>query len=253
MRKIIIAGNWKMNKKLNEAVDLVKEINEKATSSANLESVLIFPSFPYISSLKSIIDKEFIHLGAQNLSAEEKGAYTGEVSAEMIKSLGIDFVLIGHSERRQYFAEDHELLKRKLNVSLAHDLTPVFCCGESLEDRQAGRQSEIILKQLTESVFHLEVEEMQKVIIAYEPVWAIGTGLTATIEQADEMHEFIRKSLKDKYGEALAEQTHILYGGSCNSGNSKELFSSEHVDGGLIGGASLKADEFLTIISNVYG
>jgi len=253
MRKIVVAGNWKMNKTLDEAIELVKEINQKAMPSENLKSVLIFPSFPFISALKTVIDKDFIHLGAQNVWAEEKGAFTGEVSAGMIKSLGVDHVLIGHSERRQYFGEDHELLKRKLNISLANGLIPVFCCGESLGERQAGNQNEVIMKQLSESLFHLNSEAMEKVIIAYEPVWAIGTGLTATIEQADEMHSFIRKSLAEKYGNNLADNTYILYGGSCNSENSRSLFLNQHVDGGLIGGASLKADEFLTIISNVNG
>jgi triosephosphate isomerase len=249
MRKIIVAGNWKMNKLLNDATSLYNAIVDGAVSASRLDRVLIFPPYPFIYPLKLQIGKEFIHLGSQNIASEASGAYTGEVSASMIKSMGVNYTLVGHSERRTYFGDSNDILRKKVDLALLEGLIPIFCCGESLAERRAEIQEKIIEEQLKASLFHLEAKLMQGVIIAYEPVWAIGTGETATTEQAEQMHAFIRKLVLEKYGSEMAENTSILYGGSCNAGNAKELFSCENVDGGLIGGASLKADEFLKIIS----
>ena len=249
MRKIIVAGNWKMNNNLEEAKELFGSIVADAGHSKNLEKVLVFPPYPYLLPLKDMNSKDFIHLGSQNIADENKGAYTGEVSAGMIKSLGINYTLIGHSERRLYYGENGDILKKKIDMALSAGLTPVFCCGESLEERKKNIQEDVIEHQMEDALGHLDDEGMKKIIIAYEPVWAIGTGETATSEQAESMHAFIRSVIHANYGESIAENMHILYGGSCNAGNAKELFSCENVDGGLIGGASLKADEFLKIIS----
>lgn len=251
MRKIIVAGNWKMNTSRNEARELFIAIQAKAEKSKNLESVLIFPPFPFLTDLKNLKNKSFIDLGSQNIAYEAKGALTGEVSAGMIKSIDINYTLIGHSERRQYFLESPEMLKRKVDLALENDLKVVFCCGELLQERKEGRQNEVIYSQIRDSLFHLDAPSMKKIIIAYEPVWAIGTGETASPSQAEEMHAFIRDNISTKFGKEISDNLHILYGGSCTSVNAKELFSLEHVDGGLIGGASLKADEFLKIIALV--
>lgn len=251
MRKIIVAGNWKMNTSRKEAKELFLAIQENAEKSKNLESVLIFPPFPFLSELKDLRKKMFIDVGSQNIASESKGAFTGEVSAAMIKSTDINYTLIGHSERRQYFFESPEILKRKVDLALENDLKVIFCCGELLQERKEGRQNDVIYSQIKESLFHLDVSSMSNIIIAYEPVWAIGTGETATSSQAEEMHAFIREKIFSKYGKEVSDEMHILYGGSCNSANAKELFTLKNVDGGLIGGASLKADEFLKIISLV--
>lgn len=251
MRKIIVAGNWKMNTSRIGAKELFLAIQEGAEKSENLEGVLIFPPFPFLSELKSLKVKSFVGLGSQNISSESKGAFTGEVSAEMIKSLDINYTLIGHSERRQYFLENSEILRRKVDRALENELKVIFCCGELLQERKEGRQNDVIYSQIKESLFHLEASSMKNIIIAYEPVWAIGTGETATSSQAEEMHAFIREKISSQFGKEISDNLHILYGGSCNSANAKELFSLENVDGGLIGGASLKADEFLKIISVV--
>jgi len=251
MRKIIVAGNWKMNLDYEEAKAHYATIVEGAQHTDRLNKVLLFPPYPYLLPLSQIAQKDFIHLGAQNIASESGGAYTGEVSTSMIKSLGINYTLIGHSERRIYFNENDELLKKKVNLALENELIPIFCCGESLEERKSDRQEEIIEKQLSNSLFHLKESQVSELILAYEPVWAIGTGETATALQAEEMHTFIRNLITEKYGFSTGESMHILYGGSCNSANSVELFGMENVDGGLIGGASLNADEFLQIIAQL--
>ncbi len=253
MRKIIVAGNWKMNKDLQEAMDLYSDIVDSAQNSDQLERILIFPPFPFLHPLRMINTDDFIQLGSQNIAANDSGAFTGEVSAGMIKSLGVDFTLIGHSERRSIFGETDEILKKKVDLAVEKNLNIVFCCGEQLEERKSGREEAVIYDQLKNSLFHLGADDMKNVIIAYEPVWAIGTGETATSDQAESMHAFIRGLLSEQYGQEIAQNTHILYGGSCNSGNSVELFGRENVDGGLIGGASLKSEEFLKIIAQLNG
>jgi triosephosphate isomerase len=249
MRKIIIAGNWKMNKTWAEALALFDLIHEGASNPEKLDRILLFPPYPYLLTLYEKLDQSHIFLGAQNISDKEQGAYTGEVSAAMIQSMGISYTLIGHSERRQYFGEDDAILKMKVDQAQKHNLLPVFCCGEQLEDRKKGNQNNIIESQISNALFHLDKNRMSEVIIAYEPVWAIGTGETASIDQAEDMHAFIRQLVASKFGDQLAQELRILYGGSCNSGNAKELFSCENVDGGLIGGASIVTEEFLKIIS----
>ncbi|MEQ8324540.1 MAG: triose-phosphate isomerase [Vicingaceae bacterium] len=250
MRKKIVAGNWKMNLNYHEAIELFKSIKGGLERNLNLQSILLFPAYPFLDKLLEMNDLDYLHIGAQNVSSEQRGAFTGEVSAEMLSSMNVQYSLIGHSERRHFFKENHELLKNKVNQALSHNINPVFCCGESQEDRQTSNHEEIIERQLMESLFHTEVNDFRKCIIAYEPVWAIGTGQTASPEQAEEMHVFIRQLIAKKYGTSVSENTLILYGGSCNAANSEELFSLPNVDGGLIGGASLKAGEFLTILSN---
>jgi triosephosphate isomerase len=210
--------------------------------------VVLFPSFLYLTDVLNSNSGEYVQVGAQNCSAFENGAYTGEVSANQLSSTGVSYVIIGHSERREYFAETNEVLKEKVKLALSKELIPVFCCGEPLKVRNENKQQEYVLKQLEESLFNLTAEEISKVIIAYEPIWAIGTGLNATAAQAQEMHSFIRRQLALKYSEKLASTVRILYGGSCKPDNAKELFSCADVDGGLIGGASLKANDFLAII-----
>jgi len=253
MRKIIVAGNWKMNLNFEEAKSLFMALNQADLSQNRLEKVLIFPPYPYLKPLLDMKDNEVIQVGAQNISSQEKGAFTGEVSANMLSSIGIKYTLVGHSERRALSGDTHELLKEKVNRALESGLIPVFCCGETLDQRENGSFKQVIENQLQESLFHLSNDDVSKVIIAYEPVWAIGTGKTASTAQAEEMHEFIRGVFSSIYGAELGEKLHILYGGSCNAANSSELFSSENVDGGLIGGASLKIDEFTEIISNLNG
>ncbi len=251
MRKKIVAGNWKMNKLYSEAVELVDEITialKDDTKSDEIVKVLI-PSFPYLRKVaRHSHGIPNLFTGAQNCAYEEAGAYTGEVSAGMIKSLGGTYVIIGHSERRSYFHETNEELKRKVNIVLGQSLTPIFCIGESHEKRHAKEHFAVVEKQISDSLFHLIAADFKKVVLAYEPVWAIGTGLTATSQQAQEMHLFIRTLVEKKYGKEVATSLSILYGGSCNSKNATELFACPDVDGGLIGGASLTAKDFVTII-----
>ncbi len=251
MRKKIVAGNWKMNTDLAQGIALATEINRLVVIEKLKDStgVIIAPPFTHLSEIKKVIDTDRICLTAQNCAAEAKSAYTGEVSAEMLKSLGCQAVIIGHSERRSYYKEDNEILLKKTKQVLANDMKTVFCCGELLAEREANIQFDVVKKQLDETIFTLTKEEFAKIIIAYEPVWAIGTGKTASAAQAQEIHQFIRKLVADKFGSEVAEATRILYGGSCNGANAKELFSNPDVDGGLIGGASLKAGEFMTIIN----
>lgn len=248
-RKKIVAGNWKMNKTLEESVELAKAVAVGKVPS-RVDLVLCVPFVNMQSVQKVIAKKKKIHLGAQNMHQEVKGAYTGEISADMLLAVGANHVIIGHSERRQYFNESDELLAQKVNTALGKDLTPIFCCGESLEIRQAGSHVKFVEEQLKNSLFHLSESDFAKIVIAYEPIWAIGTGLTASPEQAQEMHAAIRKYIKKQYGNDIAKNCSILYGGSCNAKNAKELFSQRDVDGGLIGGASLIADDFITIANS---
>jgi triosephosphate isomerase (TIM) len=248
-RKKIVAGNWKMNKTFEEANALASEVLGMVNDEVqgDVKVVLCVP-FPYLSSIKNIIGNNArISVAAQNCSEHAAGAYTGEVAAPMLKSMNISYVILGHSERRQYFGEDGKLLAKKTDIALANALTPIFCCGEPLEVRERNEHELLVKKQVEESLFHLSGEALQKVVIAYEPVWAIGTGKTATAQQAQDMHAVIRKHLSSKYGAEVAESITILYGGSVNAGNAKELFACADVDGGLVGGASLKSREFTDI------
>jgi triosephosphate isomerase len=249
MRKHIVAGNWKMNKTFNEADDLVNELMEKLESTELDPNTLVVvcPPFPYLEMTSDYSDDSYFMVGAQNVSDQESGAYTGEVSAAMLESMEIDYCIVGHSERRAYYGETDEIVARKVDQLLKHNLRPIVCCGEVLEEREGNRQFDVVKKQITDGLFHLSADEFSNVVIAYEPVWAIGTGKTATPDQAQEMHAFIRNLIAEKYGDEVAENTSILYGGSCKPSNAKELFANKDVDGGLIGGASLKADDFLAI------
>lgn len=249
MRKNIVAGNWKMNKSLQEGIDLAKAINEKLTNTKPNCEVILIPPYIHLANIAQIIKGTNIKLGAQNCSDKASGAFTGEVSAAMIKSTGATHVLIGHSERRQYFGEKGLLLTNKINEALANDLTPIFCFGEMLEDRETGNHFDVVKQQLADSVFDFDSDTFSKLVLAYEPVWAIGTGKTATVEQAEEIHAFVRNTIAEKYNGKIAEDMTILYGGSCKASNAKELFSNPDVDGGLIGGASLQADDFIGIVS----
>ena len=246
MRKKIVAGNWKMNNNLQEGLDLAKELQQVLTGKKINCEVVICTPFIHLASIAKEITA--IGLGAQNCADKASGAYTGEVSAAMIASTGALYVILGHSERRMYYGETNVGLKEKLMLALANRLTPIFCIGEVLTEREAGKQNEIVETQIRESLFHLSSEDFSRIVLAYEPVWAIGTGVTATSGQAQEMHAFIRKIIADKYGCAIAEEISILYGGSCNASNAEELFANPDVDGGLIGGASLSVDKFLPII-----
>ena len=248
MRKNIVAGNWKMNKNLQEGVALAKELNEALKGKTVNCDVVIGTPFIHLASVAQAVDTAKIGVAAQNCADKESGAYTGEVSAAMVASTGARYVILGHSERRAYYHETPEILKEKVKLALANGLTPIFCIGEVLEERESGRHFDVVKSQIKESLFDLSGEDFGKLVLAYEPVWAIGTGKTATAAQAQEMHAFIRKTLTEKYGESVAQNTSILYGGSCNASNAKELFSNPDVDGGLIGGASLGVDKFMPII-----
>lgn len=248
MRKKIVAGNWKMNLKILDALELIQSIDKHVDFDPPNE-VIIFPPATYLDMAMEHITKG-LSVGAQNCHHERSGAYTGEVSAEMIASIGAEYVLVGHSERRLYFNEDNQLLAKKVNAALSVDLIPIYCCGESLEQRESNQFFELIEQQISESLFHLNEEEFKKVVIAYEPVWAIGTGKTATANQAQEVHTFIRQLISKKYDSQLADSISILYGGSCKPSNAKELFAQADIDGGLIGGASLNADDFIQIVNS---
>ncbi len=252
MRQKIVAGNWKMNKTLDEASSLVAEIMGMVADEVKGNVKVIFCTpFPYLLPIKNQLgNNSRIVVGAQNCSEHESGAYTGETSAQMLKSMQIPYVIIGHSERRQYFGENGSLLAKKVDIALKHGLTPIFCCGEPLEVRERNEHEALVKKQVEESLFHLEATALQKVVIAYEPVWAIGTGKTASSQQAQDMHAVIRKHLAAKYSQSIADTILILYGGSVNAANAKELFSCPDVDGGLVGGASLKSREFTEIIKS---
>ena len=248
MRKKIVAGNWKMNETLQEGVALAKEINDALKADKPNCDVVICTPFIHLASVADVLDKELVKLGAENCADKEKGAYTGEVSAAMVKSTGAEYVILGHSERRQYYGETAEILKEKVELALANGLKIIFCCGETLEEREANKQNEVVKAELEGSVFHLSAEAWKNIILAYEPIWAIGTGKTATSDQAEEMLAYIRSIVAEKYGKDAASETSILYGGSCKASNAPELFSKHNIDGGLIGGASLKAADFKGII-----
>jgi len=249
MRKNIVAGNWKMNNSLQEGLSLAKDLQQALNGKKVNCDVVICTPFIHLAPIAQEITT--IGLGAQNCADKVSGAYTGEVSAGMIASTGTKYVIIGHSERRAYYGETNSILKEKVMLALSNHLTPIFCVGEVLAERNAGKQNEVVETQIRESLFHLSAAEFGKIVLAYEPVWAIGTGVTATSDQAQEMHAFIRKTLSGKYGAAVADSTSILYGGSCNASNAKELFANPDVDGGLIGGASLSVDKFLPIVEAI--
>jgi len=248
MRKQIVAGNWKMNLDYNEGISLFSEIVNmvKDERKGNQLAVICAP-FVHLNSLAKLGGND-VKIGAQNIHDKESGAYTGEISAKMIKSVGVEYVIIGHSERRQYQAESDELLAAKTKTALAHGLTTIFCIGETLDERENGSYYEVLKKQLVEGVFSLSDNDFSRIVIAYEPVWAIGTGLTASPEQAQDIHAFIRSEIEANYGFNIADDTTILYGGSCNPGNAASLFAQKDIDGGLIGGASLKSRDFTDII-----
>lgn len=248
MRKKIVAGNWKMNENLQEGVALAKEINETLKADKPNCGVIICTPFIHLASVAQVLDQDIVALGAENCADKEKGAYTGEVSAAMVKSTGAQYVILGHSERRQYYNETPEILKEKVDLALANGLKVIFCCGETLEEREANKQNEVVKAELDGSVFHLNTDAWKNIVLAYEPIWAIGTGKTATADQAEEMLAYIRSIVADKYGKDAAEDTTILYGGSCKPANASELFAKPDIDGGLIGGASLKAADFKGII-----
>ena len=247
MRKNIVAGNWKMNTTVSEGVKLATEVNEALNGVDAKCEVIICVPFTHLTSCKAVCGEK-LHLGAENCADKEKGAFTGEVSASMVASTGADYVILGHSERRAYYGETVEILEEKTKLALANGLKVIFCIGEVLEEREAGKQNEVVKAQL-ESVFSLSAEDFGKIVLAYEPVWAIGTGKTATDDQAEEIHAYIRSLIAEKYGEQVAEDTTILYGGSCNPSNANALFAKPNVDGGLIGGASLKAESFMGIVT----
>ncbi len=244
-RKPVVAGNWKMNTSKEEANQLSTEIISQVNNAQ--AEVLLFPPFVYLSELGQK-QNDYVAIGAQNFHPETKGAFTGEISLSMLESIGIRYVLIGHSERRTIFNESDDFLAKKVDRALLSNFSPVFCCGEPLSVRETGNPMEFVNNQLTDSLFHLQADQAQRLILAYEPIWAIGTGLTASPQQAQEMHASIRQHLAKKWGEQTAHSIRILYGGSVKPANAKELFSQPDVDGGLVGGASLKADSFMEII-----
>lgn len=247
IRRKIVAGNWKMNLTQSEAAKLAAEVCKDGVHYPC--QVILIPSFPYLAGVKQALTGSTVQIGAQNCSSKENGALTGEVSAAQLQSVGIEFVIIGHSERREQFGESNAVLKDKLTLALKYRLKPIFCCGEPLKVRERGNEQQYVEQQLEESLFPFSQAELEQLVIAYEPIWAIGTGLNATAEQAQQMHVFIRGLVQGKYGSSAAQQLHILYGGSCKPSNAKELFSCPDVDGGLIGGASLVAKDFLAIIA----
>ncbi len=252
MRKKIIAGNWKMNTCLKKGQELAEKINLYAKSNTNIYAgIILGVPFTHLYKIVNTVDLTKISVAAQNCASEESGAYTGEVSAGMIKSTGANYIIIGHSERRQFFSETDEIIAKKINLCIKNELFPIFCCGESLQERNESKHFEVVEKQINTGIFHLDKFNIEQVIIAYEPVWAIGTGVNASPGQAQEMHEYIRKITSEKYSKAIADKIPVLYGGSVKPDNAGELFKQPDIDGGLIGGASLKADDFIEIIKVV--
>lgn len=245
MRKNIVAGNWKMNTLPTEGALLAKDIVEKFKLS-NVE-LIIAPPFTHIDAIDRVISGSKVKLASQNIAKENFGAYTGEIAGEMLKALNVEYSLIGHSERRAYYGESNDVLFNKTQKAIALDIQPIFCIGENLEERESEVYFNVIKAQLEEGLFKLDVEDFSKVIIAYEPVWAIGTGVTASPEQAQEIHAYIRGLVKDQYNESIADDLSILYGGSCNAKNAKAIFAKKDIDGGLIGGAALKSEDFIKI------
>lgn len=248
MRKKIVAGNWKMNNDLSETETLISEL--KAQNKVGDVEVMIAPSFTNLWQAFNTLKENTIEVIAQNMHFAESGAYTGEVSASMLKSLGIKTVILGHSERRAYFNETDEILVKKVDAALKNEFRVIFCFGEELNDRKSGNQENIVENQIKNALFHLDASAFKNIVLAYEPVWAIGTGETASPEQAQDMHAFIRKTVADKYGNEAADNVSILYGGSCKPSNAKEIFSKPDVDGGLIGGAALNAEDFFAIVNS---
>ncbi len=252
MRKQIAAANWKMNLTLEQGKKLIDELLSGNIELPKHQEVIFAVPFPYLISLKEKLkDNENYFIAAQNCYFQKACAYTGEVSAEMLKSVDTDYVVIGHSERREYFNENHQMLAEKINLCFENDLKPIFCCGEPLSIREANEQNNYVENQLKESLFHLSSNQLTGFVIAYEPIWAIGTGKTASSAQAQEMHEHIRNIMAAKYNNEVAESISILYGGSVKANNAKEIFGEKDVDGGLVGGASLNANEFITIIQSL--
>ena len=250
MRKKVVAGNWKCNTTLQEGIELAKAVNDMVAAKGAKDVVVVLGTpFTHLVKVVETVDSKRIGVSAQNCAAESKGAFTGEVSAAMVKSTGAGYVILGHSERREYYGETSVTLNKKVVLTLENGLTPIYCCGEALAIRQAGTQNAFVQQQLEETVFNLPVEDFSKIILAYEPIWAIGTGVTASSEQAQEMLAYIRALVAEKFGDTVAEETSILYGGSCNAKNAGELFANKDIDGGLIGGASLKAEDFLAIVN----
>lgn len=250
MRQKIVAGNWKCNTTLQEGIELAKAVDAIVAKEGAKDVVVVLGTpFTHIVKVVETVDAARIGVAAQNCAAEAKGAFTGEVSADMVKSTGANYVILGHSERREYYGETSEILNKKVALALKSGLTPIFCCGEALAIRQAETHNEYVKQQLTETIFNLSADDFKKIVIAYEPIWAIGTGVTASSQQAQDMHANIRAAITAKFGAEIAEGTSILYGGSCNAKNAKELFANKDVDGGLIGGASLKAEDFIQIIN----
>lgn len=248
MRKKIVAGNWKMNLSFQEAEELFDAIIELyGDEDSENPKLIICPPYPYLEIGTDLTDELKIGIASQNVSEKSEGAYTGEVSAAMLNSMDVAYCIVGHSERRKYFSESAELLKEKIERLLENDISPIFCCGEQLEERESMKEFEVVKSQITNTLFHLTKTEINNLIIAYEPVWAIGTGLTASPDQAEQMHVYIRNLFKERYGVSIAENMSILYGGSCNAINAREIFSKPNVDGGLIGGASLKPTDFYKI------
>jgi triosephosphate isomerase (TIM) len=247
MRKKIVAGNWKMNTLLKDGMELAKAVEKLESEKSSDALVIIAPPYTHLSRVNDLIDG--VKLGAQNCASEESGAYTGEISPDMLVSVGVEYVIIGHSERRSLYHEDDALLNKKTKLALSKGLKPIFCCGEVLKEREEGKLFDVIRKQVSVGLAGLKKEDMSRVVIAYEPVWAIGTGVVASPDQAQEMHKFIRDLLVELFDKQVAEDMTILYGGSCKPSNASELFANPDVDGGLIGGASLKAEDFLAIVN----
>ncbi len=248
MRKNIVAGNWKMNLSHKEALALYESLKKDSDKMDKDTTVIVAPPSIYLSEFSKKKDNK-VKLAAQNCSENENGAFTGEISASMLQSIGVEYCLVGHSERRAYFNETNSLLKRKVEALLAKEITPIYCFGEVLKEREAENHFEVVKAQVSEALFHLSAEDVSKIVLAYEPVWAIGTGKTASPGQAQEIHQFVRRLLIDKYGDLVAQEITILYGGSCKPTNAKELFANKDVDGGLIGGAALKVETFIPVIN----
>lgn len=252
MRRKVVAGNWKMNLDYITGVGLFSEIVNMVNDEVmGDQQIIVCPPFIHISAISQLAKShQNVSVGAQNCHQADSGAFTGEISAQMLQSVGVEYVIVGHSERRQYFSETDSLLAEKVNSVLKNQLNPIFCIGETLDERNQNAHFDVIKRQLADGLFHLEESDFRKVILAYEPVWAIGTGLTATPEQAQEIHEFIRKEVEGKYGSDISQNISILYGGSCNPKNAAELFAKPDIDGGLIGGAALKSRDFVDIIKS---
>lgn len=248
MRKNIVAGNWKMNNDIQQTYNLLEEIISKKPKTDT--EIIVAPSFVSLPLAVEKLKGTEVKVAAQNAHQNESGAFTGEVSIPMLKSIGIDTVILGHSERRAYFGETNSLLAEKINTALKHDFTVIYCFGEELSERKADKQFDLVEAQIKEALFHLKTEQWKNIVLAYEPVWAIGTGETATPDQVQEIHAFVRQTVASEYGSTVANEVSILYGGSVKPDNAKEIFANPDVDGGLIGGAALKADDFLKIVDS---